>query len=74
MAIYSYKGIDVVAEDGGVQLVKGGEVVFERDFSEDLKTIPMEEHETFLIRQGAVLADEYLYGDLSDSEELQPWE
>lgn len=74
MAIYSYKGIDVVAEDGGVQLVKSGELVYERDFSEDLKTLPPAEHETFLIRQGAVLADEYLYGDLDPSAELEPWE
>lgn len=74
MAVYSYKGIDVLAEDGWVQLIKSGEVVYERDFSEDLKRMPPEEHESFLIRQGAVLADEYLYGDLDASTELEPWE
>jgi hypothetical protein len=72
MAVCSYKGIDVVAEDGGVQLVKGGEVVYERDLSEDLKTMPPEDHETFLIRQGAVLVDEYLNGGLDASTELEP--
>jgi len=74
MAIYSYKGIDVIADDSWVQLVKGGEVVYERDFSEDLKAIPLAEQENFLVRQGALIADEYLYGDLDSSTELEPWE
>jgi hypothetical protein len=73
MAIYSYKGIDVVAEDGGVQLVKNGEVVYERDFTQELKALPPEQHEHFLIRQGVVLADEYLHGDLDSSTDLEPW-
>lgn len=45
-----------------------------RDFAEKPKTMPPSKHEDFLIRQSAVLADEYLHGDRSDSEQLQPWD
>ena len=54
-----------------MSLIKNGEVVYERDFSEERNALSPEEHENFLIRQGAVFADEYLYDDLSDSEQLK---
>lgn len=74
MAVVFYKGIDVIADDHAVRLLKNGNIVFEQGFLSHVRGMSAQDEETYLIRAGIVLADEYIDGSLSGMQDLEPWE
>jgi hypothetical protein len=63
-----------VIADPVVQLVIDDRVIYEEDFSEELKELDPGLRESWLQQRAGLLVDEYVDGAFDTNGELDPWE
>lgn len=74
MTTRQYSGLTAVINDPVVQLVIYDRVIYEEDFSEELKGTDAGLRDSWLQQRAGLLVDEYVDGAFDTNGELDPWE